>query len=80
VLGGVLLLALVARIWDLSRVPDNIYPDQIQTGTVATQSYITTPLPRRHFSAPRGVGETYLPCGFGSYHALWKWEAEHLQC
>ncbi len=40
-------LALVSRVWNLTNFPDNIYPDEIMTGTVATQSYIspTTPPP-----------------------------------
>jgi hypothetical protein len=36
---SLVLLGLVTRIWDLTRFPDNIYPDEIMTGTVATQSY-----------------------------------------
>lgn len=36
---GLVLVALLARIWDLTGFPDNIYPDEIMTGTVATQSY-----------------------------------------
>jgi 4-amino-4-deoxy-L-arabinose transferase-like glycosyltransferase len=40
-LTGLLLLALLTRIWDLTRFPDNIYPDEIITGTIATQSYIS---------------------------------------
>jgi hypothetical protein len=35
------LLALVTRTWNLTRFPDNIYPDEIMTGTIAAQSYIT---------------------------------------
>jgi hypothetical protein len=41
ILAGLLLLALLTRIWPLTSFPDNIYPDEIMTGTVATQSYIT---------------------------------------
>lgn len=33
-------MALLARIWNLTGFPDNIYPDEVMTGTVATQSYI----------------------------------------
>ena len=40
-------LALLSRVWNLTNFPDNIYPDEIMTGTVATQSYLspTTPPP-----------------------------------
>jgi 4-amino-4-deoxy-L-arabinose transferase-like glycosyltransferase len=37
---------LLSRVWNLTNFPDNIYPDEIMTGTVATQSYLnpaTTP-------------------------------------
>ena len=34
-------LALFSRVWDLKNFPDNIYPDEIMTGTVATQSYLS---------------------------------------
>ena len=37
----VFVLALLSRVWNLTNFPDNIYPDEIMTGTVATQSYIT---------------------------------------
>jgi 4-amino-4-deoxy-L-arabinose transferase-like glycosyltransferase len=36
---ALVMVALLARIWDLTGFPDNIYPDEIMTGTVATQSY-----------------------------------------
>jgi 4-amino-4-deoxy-L-arabinose transferase-like glycosyltransferase len=41
------VLALLSRVWNLTNFPDNIYPDEIMTGTVATQNYIspTTPPP-----------------------------------
>ena len=35
------VLALVSRVWNLTNFPDNIYPDEIMTGTTATQSYIS---------------------------------------
>lgn len=35
-------LALFSRVWDLKNFPDNIYPDEIMTGTVATQSYVSS--------------------------------------
>jgi 4-amino-4-deoxy-L-arabinose transferase-like glycosyltransferase len=40
-LAGLILVASLARIWGLTSFPDNIYPDEIMTGTIATQSYIT---------------------------------------
>jgi 4-amino-4-deoxy-L-arabinose transferase-like glycosyltransferase len=40
ILAGLVLLALLTRIWNLTSFPDNIYPDEIMTGTVAGQSYI----------------------------------------
>jgi 4-amino-4-deoxy-L-arabinose transferase-like glycosyltransferase len=39
VFAGIVLLALVLRIWNLSAYPDNIYPDEIMTGTVALGAY-----------------------------------------
>jgi 4-amino-4-deoxy-L-arabinose transferase-like glycosyltransferase len=43
---GIALLALTLRVWDLSGVPANIYPDEIMTGEVATQSYaVARPAP-----------------------------------
>lgn len=41
VLAGLVLVALLTRLWDLTGFPDNIYPDEIMTGTIATQSYLT---------------------------------------
>ncbi len=41
-LAGLVLLALLTRILDLIQFPDNIYPDKIMTGTIATQSYVTS--------------------------------------
>jgi 4-amino-4-deoxy-L-arabinose transferase-like glycosyltransferase len=37
---GLVLVALLTRISDLTSFPDNIYPDEIMTGTVATESYV----------------------------------------
>jgi 4-amino-4-deoxy-L-arabinose transferase-like glycosyltransferase len=37
----VFVLALLSRVWNLTNFPVNIYPDEIMTGTVAAQSYIT---------------------------------------
>jgi hypothetical protein len=43
---GIVLLALVLRVWNLSAYPDNIYPDEIMTGTVASGAYgSNTPAP-----------------------------------
>jgi len=43
---GIVLLALVLRVWNLSTYPDNIYPDEIMTGTVASGAYgSSTPAP-----------------------------------
>jgi dolichyl-phosphate-mannose-protein mannosyltransferase len=46
-LACLVVLALLSRVWNLTNFPDNIYPDEIMTGTVATQSYISpiTPPP-----------------------------------
>jgi 4-amino-4-deoxy-L-arabinose transferase-like glycosyltransferase len=41
ILAALTLVALLTRVWDLTGFPDNIYPDEIMTGTIATQSYIT---------------------------------------
>ena len=41
----VFVLALFSRVWNLTNFPDNIYPDEIMTGTVAAQSYITPTIP-----------------------------------
>jgi hypothetical protein len=34
-------LALLTRVWNLTNFPDNIYPDEIMAGTVATQAYLS---------------------------------------
>jgi len=34
-------VALLSRVWNLKNFPNNIYPDEIMTGTVATQSYVS---------------------------------------
>ena len=59
------LLALLSRIWNLTNFPDNIYPDEIMTGTVASQNYIspTTPSPSVFSTLWSGID---LP-------ALWFW-------
>ena len=59
------VLALLSRVWNLTNFPDNIYPDEIMTGTVATQNYIspTTPPPSVFGTVWSGID---LP-------ALWFW-------
>jgi 4-amino-4-deoxy-L-arabinose transferase-like glycosyltransferase len=44
------VLALLSRVWNLTNFPDNIYPDEITTGTVATQSYLSPTTPPSVFS------------------------------
>src|SRR4029077_1316365 len=58
-------LALLSRVWNLTNFPDNIYPDEIMTSTVATQSYLspTTPPPSVFSALWSGID---LP-------ALWFW-------
>jgi len=46
VVTGLFLVALLSRVWNLTNFPDNIYPDEIMTGTVATQAYISPTGPR----------------------------------
>jgi hypothetical protein len=64
-LAGLFFLALLSRVWNLTNFPDNIYPDEIMTGTVATQSYVgpTTPPPSVFSTLWSGID---LP-------ALWFW-------
>ena len=59
------VLAVLSRVWNLTNFPDNIYPDEIMTGTVATQSYLspTTPMPSVFSTLWSGID---LP-------ALWFW-------
>lgn len=59
------VLALLSRVWDLTNFPNNIYPDEIMTGNVAIQSYIspTTPPPSVFSTLWSGID---LP-------ALWFW-------
>jgi len=45
-LAGLFFLAMLSRVWNLTSFPDNIYPDEIMTGTVATQSYVSPTTPR----------------------------------
>jgi 4-amino-4-deoxy-L-arabinose transferase-like glycosyltransferase len=64
-LGVLYLVALLSRVWNLTNFPDNIYPDEIMTGNVATQSYLspTTPPPSVFGTLWSGID---LP-------ALWFW-------
>jgi 4-amino-4-deoxy-L-arabinose transferase-like glycosyltransferase len=64
---GLFLVALLSRVWNLTKFPDNIYPDEIMTGTVATQAYIspTGPSPSLFITLWSGID---LP-------ALWFWIA-----
>jgi len=64
-LACVIAVALLSRVWNLKDFPDNIYPDEIMTGTVATQSYLspTTPPPSVFSTLWSGID---LP-------ALWFW-------
>src|SRR6266513_421537 len=64
-LGVLFVLALLSRVWNLTNFPDNINPDEIMTGTVATQSYLspTTPPPSVFSTLLSGID---LP-------ALWFW-------
>src|SRR6476661_6834593 len=61
----VFVLALFSRVWNLTSFPDNIYPDEIMTGTVAAQSYLapTTRSPSLFSTLWSGID---LP-------ALWFW-------
>jgi len=62
---GLVLVAVFARVWDLTSFPDNIYPDEIMTGTVAIHSYMshTGPSPSVFGTVWGGID---LP-------ALWFW-------
>ena len=51
ILAPLTFVALFTRVWDLARFPDNIYPDEIMTGTIATQSYINKIVSALQFSA-----------------------------
>jgi 4-amino-4-deoxy-L-arabinose transferase-like glycosyltransferase len=44
------VLALLSRVWNLKNFPYNIYPDEVMTGTVATQSYLSPTTPPSVFS------------------------------
>jgi len=64
-LACIVAVSLLSRVWNLTNFPDNIYPDEIMTGTVATESYIspTTPPPSVFSTLWSGID---LP-------ALWFW-------
>ncbi len=38
---SIVVIAFALRLWNLSDYPNNIYPDEIMTGSVATQSFIS---------------------------------------
>lgn len=42
VLAGIALLALVFRVWNLRDFPNNIFPDEIMTGTITSQAYLSS--------------------------------------
>lgn len=42
VLAGIALLALVLRVWNLRDFPNNIFPDEIMTGTITNQAYLSS--------------------------------------
>lgn len=65
ILAALIFVALVTRVWDLTKFPDNIYPDEIMTGTVAAHSYTspTGPSPSVFGTVWSGID---LP-------ALWFW-------
>jgi 4-amino-4-deoxy-L-arabinose transferase-like glycosyltransferase len=62
---GLFFVALLTRVWNLKNFPDNIYPDEIMTGTIASQAYIspTGPPPSVFSTLWSGID---LP-------ALWFW-------
>jgi hypothetical protein len=64
-LACVVAVAFLSRVWNLTNFPDNIYPDEIMTGTVAVQNYLspTTPPPSVFRTLWSGID---LP-------ALWFW-------
>lgn len=39
VFAAIVFVALAIRVWGLRRYPQNVYPDEIMTGTIATQSF-----------------------------------------
>jgi 4-amino-4-deoxy-L-arabinose transferase-like glycosyltransferase len=45
VVASIAILALALRLWDLRDFPFNIYPDEIMTGSVAVQAYVSGPSP-----------------------------------
>ena len=60
---ALMILALVLRVWNLGSYPNNIYPDEIMTGTVASQAYINGTNPPIFSTVWSGID---LP-------ALWFW-------
>jgi hypothetical protein len=45
ILASITALALALRVWDLKDIPVNIYPDEVMTGLVAEQAYLSGPGP-----------------------------------
>jgi len=45
VVASIAVLALALRVWDLRDFPFNIYPDEIMTGSVTEQAYVSGPSP-----------------------------------
>ena len=43
IVASIAVLALTLRVWDLKDVPFNIYPDEVMTGSVAEQAYLSSP-------------------------------------
>lgn len=41
VFASIVVIAFALRLWNLNDYPNNIYPDEIMTGSVATQSFIS---------------------------------------
>ncbi len=60
------VLALRSRVWNLTNFPDNIYPDEIMTGTVATHSYLSPTTPPPSVFSTCGAGLICLLFGSGS--------------
>ena len=60
------VLALHSRVWNLTNFPDNIYPDEIMTGTVDTQSYLSLTTPPPSVSSTLWSGIDLAALGSGS--------------
>jgi hypothetical protein len=60
------VLTLRSRVWNLTNFPDNIYPDEIMTGTVDTQSYLSLTTPPPSVSSTLWSGIDLAALGSGS--------------